>query len=85
MRQAFTTQRQRDSFKPLSRLDLADMLRRLADSLSRHSEVFTNDPNHCAGETDANPPRFEISAMIYKNDKYPAYIRVCDFEPKNKL
>ena len=81
MRQTFTIKHHREN-NSLGRRDLAKMLRQMADLLDKHADVYQNDPNHCAGETDAWPWRFEIFGDIRKTDIYPAVLTVKDFKPK---
>lgn len=83
MRQTFRIQHARDN-SILNRKDVAKMFRRMADLLDKYADVYQNDPDHCAGETDAFPSRFEIFGEFRKNDIYPAHITVKDFQPKRK-
>jgi hypothetical protein len=82
MRQTFRVKRPYVGSGLLGRKDLAKMLRRMADLLDEHADFYRNDPDHCAGETDATPPRFEVFATIRKDDIYPATITVQEFRPK---
>lgn len=81
MRQTFLIQHARGD-KLFNRKDLAKMFRKMADLLDKHADVYKNDPDHCAGETDAWPWRFEVFANIRKDDVYSAYLTVRDFKAK---